>query len=81
MFVHIAILWYDHLNEPDSGGQQVNTVKRIFETMRRCIPADASFESYYGALARHQSVGGPTAAEARRDFAVIRQHIDRTFSY
>lgn len=59
----------------------MNTFKRIFDSMRRGIAADASFENYYGTLIRHQASGGPTASEARRDFASIRTHIDRSLTY
>ncbi len=59
----------------------MNTFKRIFDSMRRSIPADASFESYYGAISLHQPSGAPTASEARRDFASIRQAFDRTIVY
>jgi hypothetical protein len=57
------------------------SVKRLFESLRRGIPADASFESYYGTLVRNQQVGNPTASEARRDFEAIRTHVDRSMIY
>ena len=54
--------------------------KRFFESIRR-VPADASFESYYGTLVRSKQVGSPTASEARRDFQAIRSHLDRSLIF
>lgn len=55
----------------------MNTVVKIFRAMRLANPTDAEFENYYGQLMRDNTVGGPSAAEARRDFAVVRQSLDR----
>lgn len=38
---------------------------------------DNSFENYFGSLARSRYAGGPSAAEARRDFEVIRRTVDK----
>lgn len=59
----------------------MNSVKRFWDSLRRGIPADASFESYYGIIAMNQPEGGPSASEARRDFHAIRSHVDRSFIY
>lgn len=59
----------------------MNSFKRLIDSMRRSIPADASFESYYGTLIRHQDGVGPSANEARRDFNAIRGHLDRSMFF
>lgn len=55
----------------------MNALVRIFRSLRIDGPADTAFEHYYGALIRGQQVGGPSAAEARRDFAQVRNTLDR----
>ena len=59
----------------------MNPITRFFRSMRGAIVADSAFESYYGALVRNQTVGGPSASEARRDFAAVRDSIERVGLY
>jgi len=59
----------------------MNPITRLFRSMRGSIVADSAFENYYGALVRKQPIGGPSAAEARRDFAAVRDSIDRVGLY
>ena len=59
----------------------MNGFKRFIGSIRRNVPADASFESYYTTLVRSEQVGSPTASEARRDFQAIRTHIDRSLIF
>lgn len=59
----------------------MHPVKRFWSSFRRGIPLDASFEHYYGTIARNQPEGGPTAREARRDFMAIRSHLDRSLIF
>lgn len=57
----------------------MNAFIRALRTLRLTNAADAGFEHYYGQIVRHNHVGGPSAAEARRDFAVVRKALDRAF--
>ena len=59
----------------------MNAIVKMFRSLRVNGPSDTAFENYYGALVRSQNGGGPSAAEARRDFAVVRQAIDRVSFY
>ena len=59
----------------------MNAIVKIFRSLRVNGPSDAAFENYYGALVRSQNVGGPSANEARRDFALVRQSLDRVGYY
>ena len=54
----------------------MNPIKKLFRSLTGDV-ADASFESYYGMLVRNQAEGGPSADEARRDYAVVRESISR----
>lgn len=45
--------------------------------MRGMRTADAGFEAYYGTLMRHLPEGGPSAAEARKDFKTVRETLNR----
>ncbi len=59
----------------------MNSITRFFRSMRGSIVTDGAFENYYGALVRNQTTGGPSAAEARRDFAAVRDSLDRVSRY
>jgi hypothetical protein len=59
----------------------MNAIVKMFRSFRVSGPADTAFENYYGALVRGHSVGGPSAAEARRDFRAVRQVMDRVNFY
>jgi hypothetical protein len=69
------------MNEIVNGGSQMNPISRFFRSMRSSVITDSQFEQYYGALVRNQSNGGPSAAEARRDFAAVRESIERVSLY
>lgn len=45
------------------------------------IRGDREFESYYGGLLMHRREGGPSAAEARRDYEPVRKVIDRAIIF
>lgn len=55
----------------------MNAFKKMIVSMRGTVIADAGFEAYYGTLMRHQSQGGPSAAEARKDFKAVRETLNR----
>ena len=59
----------------------MNPITRFFRSMRGVVVSESAFESYYGAIVRNQTTGGPSAAEARRDFAAVRESIDRVGLY
>ena len=42
---------------------------------------DNAFENYYVSLARSRYQGAPSAAEARRDFEVIRRTVDKAIIF
>jgi hypothetical protein len=50
---------------------------RIIRSLTHSTIADNGFESYYGAIVRKQPEGGPTAAEARRDYRSVRSSVTR----
>ncbi len=54
----------------------MNPIRRLFRSLSNEV-SDAGFESYYGMLVRNQAEGGPSADEARRDYAVVRDSISR----
>lgn len=54
----------------------MNPIKKLFRSFTGDV-ADAGFESYYGMLVRHQANGGPSADEARRDYATVRESLTR----
>lgn len=54
----------------------MNPIKRLFRSLTHDI-SDAGFESYYGTLLRNQAQGGPSADEARRDYATVRNSLTR----
>jgi hypothetical protein len=45
------------------------------------VSRDNAFENYYAPLARSRNQGGPSAAEARRDFEVIRRTVDKAIIF
>lgn len=53
---------------------RITKIMRLFNTG---LARDNEFESYYAPLARSRYQGGPSAAEARRDFEVIRRTVDK----
>ena len=55
----------------------MNAFKKMIVSMRGTMSADAGFEAYYGTLMRNLPVGGPSAAEARRDFQTVRETLNR----
>lgn len=55
----------------------MNAFKKMIVSMRGTMGADADFESYYGTLMRHLPEGGPSAAEARKDFKTVRETLNR----
>jgi len=55
----------------------MNLFTRMIRSIQESSILDRGFESYYGAVIRNQQVGGPTAAEARRDFNAARRPMDR----
>ncbi|RIK45904.1 MAG: hypothetical protein DCC58_04985 [Chloroflexi bacterium] len=59
----------------------MTSFKRIFESLRRGMQVDSSFETYYGSLIRNSDSGNPTASEARRDFATLRSQVDRSLIF
>jgi hypothetical protein len=55
----------------------MNPITRFVRSMKSTVARhDAGFETYYGAVAQ-QTVGGPSAAEARRDYQEARRINDR----
>lgn len=54
----------------------MNPIKKFFRSFASEV-TDSGFESYYGQLVRNQAEGGPSADEARRDYAVVRESISR----
>jgi hypothetical protein len=59
----------------------MNAIVKMLRSLRVNGPADAAFENYYGALVRGHNGSGPSAAEARRDFAAVRHVMDRVNFY
>lgn len=60
----------------------MNMITRFVRSMRNGVAGtDSGFEAYYGALARTQTNGGPSAQEARRDYQAARQSVNRTGLY
>jgi hypothetical protein len=55
----------------------MNAFIRMFRSLGTVQLTDTGFESYYGAVIRRQPTGGPTAAEARRDFKDVRRTQER----
>jgi hypothetical protein len=55
----------------------MTTFKKFFETLRSGVPSDNGFETYYGMIVRNQGNGGPSAAEARRDYQTVRESLNR----
>ena len=55
----------------------MNPISRFFRSFRGSVISDAGFENYYGAIIRKQENGGPSASEARRDFAAVRESLER----
>jgi hypothetical protein len=55
----------------------MNLFTRMFRSIRESSILDSNFESYYSNIIRKQELGGPTAAEARRDFVAARRPVDR----
>jgi hypothetical protein len=63
------------------GGGQMNPFSRFVRSMKSAVARhDSGFETYYGAIAQ-QSTGGPSAAEARRDYQEARRVNDRIGMY
>lgn len=54
----------------------MNPIKKLFRSLTHDV-ADAGFENYYGMIVRNQAEGGPSAAEARRDYESVRDSITR----
>lgn len=55
----------------------MNPITRFVRSMKSAVARhDSGFEVYYGAIAQ-QSAGGPSAAEARRDYQEARRVNDR----
>jgi len=55
----------------------MNLFTRMIRSIQESSILDRGFESYYGAIIRTTQDGGPTAAEARRDFMAARRPVDR----
>jgi len=62
----------------DYGGDKMSTFTRLLSYLSgTSVHGDREFESYYGGLLMHKREGGPSAAEARRDYEPVRRVIDR----
>lgn len=59
----------------------MTTLNRLMTLIASNRGRDMQFENYYGSLVRNRIDGGPTAAEARRDFEPVRRLIDRAVIY
>lgn len=59
----------------------MNRLSRIFRSVRYVNSMDSSFETYYGEIIRRQSVGAPSASEARRDYAAVRASFERIATF
>jgi hypothetical protein len=55
----------------------MTTFRKFIENLRSGVPTDNDFESYYGMIVRNQDNGGPSAAEARRDYQTVRESLNR----
>ncbi|MCO5175666.1 MAG: hypothetical protein M9890_01675 [Thermomicrobiales bacterium] len=55
----------------------MNRFKKIIRSFTGDM-SDGDFESYYGMIVRNQTEGGPSAAEARRDYTAVREAMVRT---
>lgn len=57
----------------------MTAISRLIHSFGANAGRDAEFEQYYGSLILNRRNGGPSAAEARRDYASVRKHLDRAF--
>lgn len=55
----------------------MNRFKKLIRSITSDV-SDSDFENYYGMLVRNQTEGGPSAAEARRDYTAVREAMVRT---